>query len=355
MTVSLNGNANNVRTFAVRERFVKRDRKMTTHGKKQIAAAMKAVLCAVFMVAVTEAGAEPVRRLVLSDESRGRIHYYDSSDSGKCFFVNAEKTTWDLQRVGPVVPGKIGRYRYVCRNGFKVVDLDERRDVDEFRHPSIAGLSAVSSLPDGGFVVCVNPRGKKNEPKKRAVLLRKFSKDRRLVATYTCSGIFNARTMTLLPGGKEALIAHEKGFSRVRLPDADKDMDVSEARHFAMPHSRNMYHAVTSLDGKGYWTGAGYAAELVRFALDGKVEKVWPAPVEEGKKGYFFASVKEFPNGHVLVANWTGHGAGDSKRGWQLLEFDETGKVVWSLYDPALFGSIHGFVVLAYPGLTEGK
>ena len=174
--------------------------------------------CAALAAVVASAAAEPVRRIVLSDESRGRIHYYDSSDPSKCFFVKAEKTTWDMQRVGAAEPGKIGRYRYVCRNGFKVVDLDERRDVDEFRHPSLAGISSVSSLLDGGFIASVNPRGTKTKPKSRSVLLRKFSKDRRLIATYTCPGIFNARTMTLLPGGEEALIAHEKGFSRVRIP-----------------------------------------------------------------------------------------------------------------------------------------
>lgn len=64
-----------------------------------------------------------VRRIVLSDESRGRIHYYDSSDPSKCFFVNAEKTTWDIQPVGVRAPGKIGRYRCICRSGFQVVDM----------------------------------------------------------------------------------------------------------------------------------------------------------------------------------------------------------------------------------------
>lgn len=295
--------------------------------------------------------AEPVRRIVLSDESRGRIHYYDSSEPAKCFYVDAEKTTWDIQRVGASEPGKIGRYRYVCRNGFKVVDMDARRNVDEFRHPSLAGISAISMLPDGGFIASVNPHGTKTNPSSRSVLLRKFSKDRRLVATYTCPGIFNARTTTFLSGGEEALVAHEKGFTRVRIPQENRDMDVTEMRHFKMPHGRNMYHAVPSRDGKGYWTGAGYAAETVRFASDGKVEKVWPIASSDGKKGYFFAEVQEFSNGHVLVANWTGHGAADSKRGWQLIEFNEDGKVAWTLYDPERFGSIHGFVVLEAPGL----
>ena len=309
------------------------------------------ITCSVLAAVVASAAAEPVRRIVLSDESRGRIHYYDSSDPSKCFFVKAEKTTWDMQRVGVAEPGKIGRYRYVCRNGFKVVDLDERRDVDEFRHPSLAGISSVSSLPDGGFIASVNPRGTKTNPKTRSVLLHKFSKDRRLIATYTCPGIFNARTMTLLPGGDEARIAHEKGFSRVRIPREDRDMEVTEMKHFKMPHSRNMYHAVPARDGKGYWTGAGYAVEAVRYDSDGKVQKVWPVAPSDGKKGYFIAEVRELSNGHLMVANWTGHGAADSKRGWQLIEFDESGKIAWTLYDPERFGSIHGFILLEAPGL----
>ena len=311
--------------------------------KKAIICVAAFVECAAALAAST---GMPVRRLVLSDESRGRIHYYDSSDPAKCFFVNAEKTTWDIQRVGKTEPGKIGRYRYVCRKGFKVVDMDERRDVDEFRHSSLAGISSVSSLPDGGFLASVNPHGTKTNPKSRSVLLRKFSKNRELVATYACPGIFNARTMTLLPGGEEVLIAHEKGFSRVRVPRENRDMDVVEMKHFKMPHSRNMYHAVPTMDGKGYWTGAGYAAEAVRFTSEGDVQKVWSIPPSDGRRGYFFAEVKELPNGHLMVANWTGHGVADSKRGWQLIEFDEAGKVAWTLYDPERFGSIHGFVLL---------
>ena len=289
---------------------------------------------------------DSVRRIVLSDESRGRIHYYDSSDPSKCFFVNAEKTTWDIQPVGVRPPGKIGRYRSICRNGFQIVDMDERRIVDEFRHPSLAGISAISELPDGGLLACVNTKVNK----KRVILLRKFSKDRKLVATYSFPGIFYARTMTLLPSG-EVLIAHETGFTRGRLPRENRDQEGSVVLHVKMPHGRNMYHAVPTRDGKGYWTGAGYAAEVVRFDADGKVQKIWSVPPEGGKQGFFFASVKEFANGHLLVANWTGHGAKDSRRGWQLIEFDAEGKVAWSLYDPERFGSVHGFVVLEAPGL----
>ena len=282
------------------------------------------------------------KKMVLSDESRGLIHYYDSTDPSKCFSVPAEKTTWDIQPVGERAPGKIGRYRYVCRSGFKVVDMDERKDVDEFRHPSLAGISAISELPGGGFIACVNPRVKKGV---KVILVRKFSKDRKLLATYSFPGIFYARTMTLLPNG-EILLAHETGFTRARLPEENRDQDGIVIKHVKMPHGRNMYHAVPTLDGKGYWTGAGYSAEVVRFDNDGKPQNIWSIPPADGKKGFFFAKVQEFANGHVLVANWTGHGKDDSRRGWQLIEFDQNGKVAWTLYDPATYGSIHGFVVL---------
>ncbi len=285
-------------------------------------------------------GQEPVRRYVLSDESRGRVHYYDSTDPSKCFWVDAEKTTWDIQPVGERAPGKLGRYRYMCRNGFKVVDMDTRRHVDEFRHPSLAGICSASELPDGGFIACVN--------QKKQILVRRFSRDRKLVCTYTFNGIHNCRTMQRLENG-DIVFAHETGYTHARLPQVDHDAPGIFVRTAKMPHSRNMYHALPTLDGKGYWTGAGYAAEVVRFDLAGKPEKIWSAPAKNGLKGYFFGEVKETTDGHIVVSNWTGHGPNDSRRGWQLIEFDSAGKVAWTLHNPEVYGSVHGFVALEAP------
>ena len=92
------------------------------------------------------------RRLVLADESRAKVHYYDSSDPAKCFSIPVEKPVWDLKRVGD------GKYRIVCRKGFMVVDLNQRKVVDTFRHPALDEVTAICDLPDGGFVASVNPR-----------------------------------------------------------------------------------------------------------------------------------------------------------------------------------------------------
>ena len=295
--------------------------------------------------ALSTFAAEPVRRLVLSDESRARIHYYDSTDPSKCFWVDAEKSTWDLQLVGTRVPGQIGRYRYLCQSGFKVVDMDTRQHVDEFRHPALKNLSAVSDLPDGGFIATVNPGGKK-----KVILVRRFSKQRKLVCTYTFTGIHNCRTMQRLDNG-DLVFAHETGFSHVRLPEGDRDQEGIVIRSGRMPHARNMYHALPTNDGTGYWGGAGYAAEVVHFDRDGKVLRTISAPPKDGLKGYFYGQIKEMADKRLLVSNWTGHGANDSKKGWQLIEFNADGQVNWSLYDPKRYGSIHGFVELEGPNL----
>ena len=79
---------------------------------------------------------------------------------------------------------------------------------------------------------------------------------------------------------------------------------------------------------------------LVRFSADRK-----PVATYRGE-GFFYAQPKERPDGHVYMAHWTGHGANDSKHGWQVVEFDGEGRAVWHLHDPERFGSVSGLDVL---------
>ena len=104
------------------------------------------------MVAMGLHGAEKTRRFVLADESRPCLHYWDSSDSAKCFSISGERPMWDLKKVGDM------KYRAVCKKGFKVFDVRERKVVDEFVHPLLDEVTAVCDMPDGGFVASVNPQ-----------------------------------------------------------------------------------------------------------------------------------------------------------------------------------------------------
>ena len=144
----------------------------------------------------------------------------------------------------------------------------------------------------------------------------------------------------------DLLVGHEKGFAICRMPAGDaKDADGEIVKNVAMPKGRNLFEVVPTRDGTGYWAGAGYGAQLLRFDLDGNLLSAWTADQGE-KRNFFYAQIREQPDGHVYVANWTGHGENDSKRGWQVIEFDEKGNVVWHLDDSARFGSIHGLDVL---------
>ncbi len=297
------------------------------------------VVTATLLAAATAEAAEKVRRFVLADESRPRIHYWDSADSNACFSIQGERPMWDLKKVGDM------RYRAVCKKGFMVFDLRERKVVDEFRHPSLDEVTAVCDMPEGGFVASVNPQS--GPDKGKVVLLRRFSATRELVATYRCEGFFYARSLQWDRDGKTLLLSWEKGFARIRLP---KEGNVCEvAGDFRQPKGRNLFDVMPTLAGDGYIAGCGYRGGLVRFDKDGKAKSVWFVPEQDGCVSFFYAQTHEMPDGHIYMAHWTGHGANDSTKGWQVVEFDGEGRVTWRLHDPIRFGSISGIDVLESP------
>ena len=304
------------------------------------------IMLAMFAALVTLAkdsstgGAAPApaqrRRLVLADESRQRLHYWDSADPSACFSIPGERPMWDLKRVGDM------KYRAVCKKGFMVFDLRARKVVDEFRHPLLDEVTAVCDMPDGGFVASVNPRT--GPDKNKVVLLVRFSADRKPVATYRCEGFFYARSLEWDRDGKTLLLSWEKGFARLRLPDAGNVCQVMG--DFRQPKGRNLFDVVPLRSGDGYLAGCGYGGGLVHFGPDGKAVSTWFVPEKKGCRSLFYAQPKERPDGHVYMAHWTGHGANDSAHGWQVVEFDGEGRAVWHLHDPERFGSVSGLDVL---------
>ena len=281
-------------------------------------------------------GPERRRVLVLADESRAQLHYYDSANPAACFAIPGEKPMWDLKKIAP------RRYRTVVHKGFMTFDLDARQVVDIFRHPALDEVTAVCDLPDGGFVASVNPV--KGDPDfGKTVLLRRFDAARRLTATYRVDGCFYARSLQWDRDGKTLLLAWEKGFARVRLPATGERAEVVD--DFRQPQGRNLFDVVPRKTGTGYLAGCGYGGGLVHFDAQGHTEKVWTVPERHGKKAIFYAQTAEQDDGHVYLAHWTGHGADDSHKGWQVVEFDADGHAVWHLDSPDIFGSVSGIVI----------
>jgi hypothetical protein len=61
----------------------------------------------------------------------------------------------------------------------------------------------------------------------------------------------------------------------------------------------------------------------------------------------FFSEFQILPNGNFVTPNWQGHGGGNGASGVQVLEFDPTGKLVWSYkQDATVYSSIQAVMVL---------
>jgi len=290
------------------------------------------ILVATFSVLLSASvfSAEPIQRiLVIADESRSLVHYVDQTNTNNNFSVKANRPVWDLKRVAK------NKYRYVHGNSFTVIDLKERKDVETFSDNQLGGLSTVCDLPDGGFLAGTSQKA--GEPAKDAVVVYRYAADRKLVSRSVYEGLCNIRMMTVLKSG-EVLLSHNDGVVRCTLaPEGSEKGTIVQA--YKLPRGRNAYKAIPRKGG-GFWVAGGYAGALFAYSDDGQLLKTFQAQQPEGLKNCFYAGLVEQANGHVMIANWTGHGAEDSKTGWQVIEFDAEGNVVWHLHDPMAYGSI---------------
>ena len=100
---------------------------------------------------------------------------------------------------------------------------------------------------------------------------------------------------------------------------------------------------------------AGYGAFMVELDGDGEILRKFGGKedVPEAVNPFFYATFQLLPNGHVMLANWQGHGEGFGDSGVQLLEFDQTGELVWQWSDSSRISSLQGLLVL--DGLDETK
>jgi len=276
--------------------------------------------------------------LVLGDESRGAIHYVDQFNPANSFSVPAPRPVWDLRACGP------GRFRSVSGKGFTVTDLKARQAVDTFSDDALEGLTSVCDLPDRGFIAGTNQK----VDGKEAVVVYTFSADRQLKGKSVFRDINTLRMMTRLPNG-DVLLAHNDGLLRGRLAAAGSE-EGTALQTCKLPRGRNAYMAIprkpVGNKPSGYWVSGGYACQAYAYTEDGVLDKTFEAKMPAGLKNNFYAGLVEMPNGNLVVANWTGHGADNGKVGWQVLEFDKNGVCVWHLHDPEAYGSISGVIVL---------
>jgi hypothetical protein len=93
---------------------------------------------------------------------------------------------------------------------------------------------------------------------------------------------------------------------------------------------------------------AGYGGFLVELDPNGKILRKFGGKesVPEKVRPFFYAMFQLLPNGHIVLANWQGHGEGLGASGVQLLEFNGAGEIVWSWSKADLISSLQGMLVL---------
>ena len=221
-------------------------------------------------------------------------------------------------------------------SGFAEYDFDSQRKLGEFRDVCLTGSESVRRLPDGRTIVGCNQR---DPDKKTAIAFYEFDRENKRLRSARFPGLNTLRLFrlssrgTLLFGGNGKFVF-------------EATLDGKILRQIEMKDGGHVYHFFERPDGH-FMVGGGYGSFVAELDAGGKELERWGGkPGPAGIGFHFFGSVQVLKDGRIVVANWTGHGAQDSEKGHQVLEFAPGGKLLWSWHDAKLTGSVHGVIAL---------
>lgn len=182
-----------------------------------------------------------------------------------------------------------------------------------------------------------------------------------LVTGMNLDGQGGVTVLTLDPNGEIAKVARRDG-DYVRLMrvtpqntyllctnDHIKETtpDLVELRRFSAPGFEHAWKADRLEDGSTL-VSAGYGAFMAVFSESGELVRRFGAADEapQAVAPFFYASHAFMPDGHLLVANWQGHGADNGHKGQQLLKFDPEGRIVATWSAPDRISSLQGLLLV---------
>ena len=268
--------------------------------------------------------AEIKHRFLALDESRFQILYVDPSDPSKNWTIKVAGSR-DMQLVdGKIVIG-------LFAGGFAEYDFATQKLLREVVDPKYkAGSVSACRLKDGRTLLA------SDQSPIRITLLDTEGKE---LSTATFADLKAVRCVRMTPRETVLFGCNENHIVEVTL-------DGKVVRDIIIPDAKYIY-MVEELPNGNLLATASYGGFFVELDQDGKiVRKVGGIPGPEGIGIHFFASIQALRNGNIIVANWTGHGANDSEKGVQILEYDTAGNIVGYWHDPKNAGSIHNAVVV---------
>jgi len=237
----------------------------------------------------------------------------------------------DMQLIGG------GRLLVGHHHGWSEFDISTGKLLDDFA--PYEGVTAVRRQPDGSTLVAgVDISGA------TGVVLLQLDANRNETRRATYPGDY-VRLIRQTAQGTLLMSCND------RIREADLD-----GRYLRDYQVEGFYHAWKSLrlpDGN-LLVSAGYGAFMVELDPTGVEIRRFggkdqvPAEVNP----FFYAMFQRMPDGHVILANWQGHGEGFGDSGVQLLEFDTAGEIVWSWSESSRISSLQGLLVM--DGLDAG-
>jgi hypothetical protein len=268
------------------------------------------------------------RRVLLCDEGNMRLHLLDLENPGPAVWSKPLDGMRDIQLVGG------DRVAVSIAKGY--VELDLKTGATKKEVGNFAGVESIRRLPNGNTVLGANASG--------GVTLQELdSQDAPIPGhkvTFASYGQF--RTLRRTPQGT-FLIGVGTKLAEVNWNNQTLwEMDI--------PGGSSVYQGLRLSDGT-LAVASGYGAAIlvidpaskkVLTTIGGKAQPDAGAIVPN-----FYAGFQVLPNGHFVVTNWEGHGNGNGSKGFQLLEYDASGLLVWKWkQDPNLVSSLHGVIVL---------
>ena len=260
------------------------------------------------------------------DEGLGTLLHINEPDESRNWRVPlGQPQARDMQLVGQ------DRILIGHHHGYTEFDLKQGRIVKEF--VSLAGVTAARRQPNGHTIIAgVDIAGATG-----VVVLDLDANDRE------CH-------RAIFPGDYVRLIRQTaQGTYLMSCNDRIREGSPSGEYLREFPVA-GFYHAWKSLrlPNGHLLISAGYGAFLVELDPAGQVVRQFGGKeqVPEKVRPFFYAMFQLLPNGHVVLANWQGHGLGLGESGVQLLEFNPAGEIVWSWSRAELISSLQGVLVL---------
>jgi hypothetical protein len=265
------------------------------------------------------------------DEGRQRLHLIDTRDPAAGWSRNLADfpLARDLQRIGPdraLVGFERGFFELAISTG-EVLRVCDRW----------IGVTAACRLDNGDTLVT----GMDLDFGRNGINVLTLDRDLVQTASARREGDY---VRLMRPAGASYLLCTNDHI-------LETDHGLAEVRKLAAPGFEHAWKAQRMADG-GTLVSAGYGAFMARFDAQDRLASTFggaaqlPAAVRDEVAPFFYATFQVLDNGHVVVANWQGHGPDNGAKGRQLLEFDAAGTLLGSWSDADKLSSLQGILVL---------